>query len=161
MFPKHVSHSVVGQGLICMNYSNVTWSGYITLLKAQVALIVTFSSSASVDLLSPIFLFTIPSRFSAGFRSSGFAVQGLKPSIATYGSAVEPKFALDFKQLGFVSQSSQGCYLRRPRVFLRPDFFLPFNLKLMWVTHSFFSSDLLYGASWSATFPAIASPTGP
>ncbi len=44
-------------------------------MRAQVALIVAFSSSALLGLAYPIFLFTIPHRFSMGLRSGEFAGQ--------------------------------------------------------------------------------------
>lgn len=81
---EHASHSVVDGGSF-LNFS-VTWGDRsVTLLKAQVALIVTITSSALYGLLSRIFLPTIPNRFSTGFRSSEFAVLGLKPSIGSTG----------------------------------------------------------------------------
>ncbi len=47
------------------------WGG----MEAQVSLTVAFSSSALLGLVSLIFLFTIPHRFSMGFRSGEFAGQ--------------------------------------------------------------------------------------
>ncbi len=47
------------------------WGG----MEAQVSLTVAFSSSALLDLVSLIFLLTIPDRFSMGFRSGEFAGQ--------------------------------------------------------------------------------------
>ncbi len=44
-------------------------------MRAQVALIVAFSSSALLGLAYRIFLFTIPHRFSMGLRSGEFAGQ--------------------------------------------------------------------------------------
>ena len=44
-------------------------------MRAQVALIVAFSSSALLSLAYRIFLFTIPHRFSMGLRSGEFAGQ--------------------------------------------------------------------------------------
>ncbi len=44
-------------------------------MEAQVSLTVAFSSSALLGLVSLIFLFTIPHRFSMGFRSGEFAGQ--------------------------------------------------------------------------------------
>ncbi len=44
-------------------------------MEAQVSLTVAFSSSALLDLVSLIFLLTIPHRFSMGFRSEEFAGQ--------------------------------------------------------------------------------------
>ncbi len=44
-------------------------------MRAQVALIVAFSSSALLGLAYGIFLFTIPHRFSMGLRSGEIAVQ--------------------------------------------------------------------------------------
>ncbi len=66
----------------CMNYCiNAVWHGVdqsVSLLRcneAQVALTVSFRSSALLGLVSLIFLLTIPHRFSTGFRSGEFAGQ--------------------------------------------------------------------------------------
>ncbi len=52
------------------------WGG----VEAQVSLTVAFSSSAFFGLLFLIFLLTIPSRFSMGFRSGEFAGQSSTPT---------------------------------------------------------------------------------
>ncbi len=71
-----------GMNYFCMNYCiNVAWHGVdqpVALLRcneAQVALIAAFRSSALLGLVSLIFLLTIPSRLSMGFRFGEFAGQ--------------------------------------------------------------------------------------
>ncbi len=49
-------------------------------MEAKVTLISAFRSSALLDLVSLIFLLTIPHRFSMGFRSSEFAGQSSTPT---------------------------------------------------------------------------------
>ncbi len=97
-------------------------------MRAQVALIVAFSSSALLGLAYRIFLFTIPYRFSMGLRSGEFAGQlrtgiswslnqvlvalalcaGAKSSGPTPADDMAPQtitdcgnFTLDLKQRGF------------------------------------------------------------
>ncbi len=69
-------------GSFCLNYcSNAAWHGVdqsvalLRVMRAQVALIVAFSSFCIVGLAYRIFLFTIPHRFSMGLRSGEFAGQ--------------------------------------------------------------------------------------
>ncbi len=75
-------YSILGWASFCMNYCiNAAWHGGnqpVALLRcneAQVALIAPFRSSALFGLGTLIFLLTIPSRFSMGFRSGEFADQ--------------------------------------------------------------------------------------
>ncbi len=75
-------HSILGWASFCMNYCiNAAWHEVdqsVTLLRcneAQVALIAAFRSSASLGLVSLIFLLTIPHRFSMEFRSGEFSGQ--------------------------------------------------------------------------------------
>ncbi len=72
---EHVQHSILSWGSFCLNYcSNAAWRSR-SVMRAQVALIVAFSSSALLGLAYRIFLFTIPHRFSIGLRSGEFAGQ--------------------------------------------------------------------------------------
>ncbi len=75
-------HSILGRGSFCMNYCiNAAWHGgdqSVALLRcseAQVALIVSFRSSALLGLVSLIFLLTILHRLSLGFKSGKFTGQ--------------------------------------------------------------------------------------
>ncbi len=79
---EHVQHSILSWGSFCLNYcSNAAWHEVGSLwhcsgvMRAQVALIVAFSSSALLGLAYRIFLFTISHRFSMGLRSGEFAGQ--------------------------------------------------------------------------------------
>ncbi len=75
-------HSILGWVSFCMNYCiNAACHEAISLwhcsgvIEAQVAFIEAFRSSALLGLAYRIFLFTIPHRFSVGFRSGKFAGQ--------------------------------------------------------------------------------------
>ncbi len=71
-------------------------------MRAQVALIVAFSSSALLGLAYRIFLFTIPHRFSMGLRSGEFAGQlrtgipmVLKPGTGSFGTVCRCQVLLE------------------------------------------------------------------
>ncbi len=71
-------------------------------MRAQVALIVAFSSSALLGLAYRIFLFTIPHRFSMGLRSDEFAGQlrtgipwSLKPGTGSFGTVCRCQVLLE------------------------------------------------------------------
>ncbi|XP_051769481.1 NACHT, LRR and PYD domains-containing protein 1 homolog [Ctenopharyngodon idella] len=69
-------------GFYCSNAASISLWHCSGVIRAQVALIVAFSSSALLGLAYRIFLFTIPHRFSMGLRSGEFAGQlrtGIKP----------------------------------------------------------------------------------
>ncbi len=71
-------HSILDWAYFCMNCINAAWHGGDSLwhcsgvMKAQVALIAAFRSSALLGLVSLIFLLTIPHRYYMGFRSGEF-----------------------------------------------------------------------------------------
>ncbi len=78
---EDVQHSILSWGSFCLNYcSNAAWHGVDQsvhcsgVMRAQVALIVAFSSSALLGLAYRIFLFTIPQIF-YGVKVSEFAGQ--------------------------------------------------------------------------------------
>ncbi|MEQ2313128.1 hypothetical protein AMECASPLE_038345 [Ameca splendens] len=69
-------HSLLGWGSFCMNYcNNAAYADLPAVVKAQVAFISAFRSSALLGLVSLIFLLTILHRSSMGFRSGQFAGQ--------------------------------------------------------------------------------------
>ncbi len=75
-------NSILGWASFCMNYcinaARHEDNQPVTLLRcneAQIDLIAAFRSSASLGLVSLIFLLTIPHRFSMEFRSGEFAGQ--------------------------------------------------------------------------------------
>ncbi len=59
-------------------------------MEAKVALISAFRSNALLDLVSFIFLLTIPHRFSMGFRSSEFAGQSSTPTPWSFNQLLVP-----------------------------------------------------------------------
>ncbi len=71
-------------------------------MRAQVALMVAFSSFALLGLAYRIFLFTIPHRFSMGLRSGEFAGQlrtrdtmVLKPGTGSFGTVCRCQVLLE------------------------------------------------------------------
>ncbi len=79
---EHVQHSILSWGSFCWitaamrrGMESISLWHCSGVMRAQVALIVAFSSSALLGLAYRIFLFTIPHRFSMGLRSGEFAGQ--------------------------------------------------------------------------------------
>ncbi len=101
------------------------WGG----MEAQVSLIVAFSSSALLGLVSLIFLLTIPHRFSMGFRSGWVCwpikhsnTMVIEPAFGTFGSVGRCQVLLENEisiSIKLVSRRKHGSALKFPGRWLR------------------------------------------
>ncbi len=80
-------HSILGWAFFFINDCiSAAWHGgnqpvaCSGVMEAHISLIAAFRSSALLSLVSPIFLLTMPHRFSMGFRSGEFAGQSSTPT---------------------------------------------------------------------------------